>query len=228
MISQDIFNRKIAELRASSRKESDALMKQFEAIQNRLNLSEKEKEEIAQSLEEVRTAGMTEKQKLEHQLMKTQEQLKTETTKWTQEASTWKERFENTQLQTQIQDAVIANKGIDSEHFLALIRLWGTKIKEVVIDDKPTGRYEARVTFPDADKDGNPVLLDLTVADTVKRMAEIRRHQHLFNHGQAEGTGLQSGQYSAGKSGELPDFSNLTYEQYEAFVKANPSLVGEK
>lgn len=228
MIPQEVFNRKMAELRASSRKDTEALMKQFEQIQSRLNLSEKEKEDIAQSLEEVRTAGMTEKQKLEHQLLKLQDQLKTETSKWTQEAGTWKERFENTQLQTQIQDAVIANKGVDSEHFLALMRLWGTKVKEVTIDDKPTGKYEARVSFPDVDKDGNPVLLDLTVEDTVKRMAEMKRHQHLFHHGQTEGTGMQSGQFQAGKPGELPDFSKMTYEQYVAFVKANPQLVGEK
>lgn len=228
LISQEVFNREISKIRASARKETDALMKQFEAIQGRLNLSEKEKEEIAQSLEEVRTAGMTEKQKLEHQLGKLNEQFKTETTKWTQEAGTWKQRFEDQQLQVQVQDAVSANKGVDSEHFLALMRMWGTKVKETVIDEKPTGRYEVRVTFPDTDKEGKPVLLDLTAEEAVKRMGEMKKHQHLFNHGQSEGTGLRTDQYSSGKVGDLPDFSNMTMQQYDVWAKANPHLVGEK
>jgi hypothetical protein len=40
----------------------------------------------------------------------------------------------------------MSNKGVDSEHFLALMRLWVTKVKEVTIDEKPTGKYEARVS----------------------------------------------------------------------------------
>jgi hypothetical protein len=226
-ISQDIFNKKMSELRAQGKAETDALMKKFSEIQNRLNLSEREKEEIAQSLEETRTSSMTEKQRYEHQLLKIQEQLKAETTKLTEENNTLKSRFEEQVLQIQIQDAVGKNKGIDPDHFLALVKMYGTKVKEIVVDDKPTGQHEARVAFPDLDKDQKPVVLDLSVDEVVKRMAEMKKHQHLFNHGQVDGTGLRTDQFPGGKVGELPDFSKMTTEQYEVWRKQNVALVGE-
>jgi hypothetical protein len=59
-------------------------------------------------------------------------------------------------------------------------------------------------------------------------MGEMKKHQHLFNHGQSEGTGLRTDQYSSGKAGDLPDFSKMTMQQYEAWAKANSHLVGDK
>ena len=228
MISQEIFNREAAKIRAQGKKETEALLQKFTEIQARLNLSEKEKEETALALEAIRTTGMTEKQKLEHQLQKIQDTTKAEIAKLSEDATSWQKRFEDQQLQTQIQSAVSANKGVDAEPFLALTKMWGTKITEIKIDDKNTGRYEARVMFPDTDKENKPIILDLTIDESVKRMSEIPKYKNMFNHGQTEGTGLRTDQFGDGKAGQMPDFSKLTPQQYEAFCKANPGLVGDK
>jgi len=226
-VSQEIMNQKMSELRAESKKKEEALMKKFTDIQNRLNLSEKEKEEIAQSLEETRTAGMTQQQKLEHELDKTKKKLAEETGKLTDEAGTWKQRFEDQQVTVQIQSAVSENKGIDSEHFQALMRMWGVKVKEMVDEDKPTGQYEVRVSFPDVDaKTKKPVTLDLTVGEAVKRMTEMDKHKNLFRHSQSDGTGLFNDGQGPVDKGELPDFSKMTAEEYGAWAEKNPALIG--
>lgn len=225
MISQEVFSREIAKIRDKARGDVDTIKKQFEELQQRLHLSQQEKDNLETAFEEIRVAGMTEKQKLEHELDKVKKQLKTGTEDLTAQTALWRQRFEDQQIDVQVNAAVAAHNGVGAEHFLALFKMWGTKVKEVEVDGQAIGQYETRVTFPDLDSEGKRVVLDLTVDEAVVRMSEMKSHRHLFKHNQIDGSGLSSGSFSDSKSGEVPDFGKMNARDYEAWRKQNVALV---
>lgn len=192
-----------------------AVATRLKEMQDQINMSEEQKKRLQSEIDELRTLGMTEKQKLEVQLDNAQKALADQTQALQADAAQWRARFENQQVQTEVERAVSSHGGKNSTQFLALFNHFGTSVKEI------DGTYQTRIKFTDKNKDGAPVLVELSPMDTVARMAELPDYENLFNPKQKPGTGLST---VPGQSATA-DFSNMSVEDY---AKLRPSLLAKR
>jgi len=88
---------------------------------------------------------------------------------------------------------------------------------------EPTGMLAPKVKFPDTDKDGKSVILDLTVTEAVKRMKELTdQYGNLFKGTAAGGIGGSTVPTTGGKI-DISKMSQEDYEKNRAAIKAAPN-----
>lgn len=226
--TQADIDRLIGQTRKEEQKKFEDLKTYIEQMQERLKISEADREKSQQEILEIQTAKLTEKQKLELDLQNWQKKHKNDTEKLTGEATTWRERYEQQLLDTAVAGAANTHGAFSKDQLLAMFKLYGARVKPQVVDGKETGFFETRVTFPDKDKEGKPIQVDLTIEDAVKRMTELPEYQNMFKPNQNEGTG---GRNSGGSKGSatIAAAANLGPNDFEAYEKmrdANPEAFG--
>lgn len=132
----------------------------------------------------------------------TSEKLK----KASEERDTWRKKFEDQTLVTQLQSAASkkakTSDGKDLElhnpnQFVAFIKPL-TRLADKIVDGKPTGEFETRVKISIKGKE-----LDLSPEDAVKAASEDPEYHHWFKSGIVGGLGANGGKQGGGADGLL-------------------------
>lgn len=213
--TQAEVNEMLAKERKRSEERTKKTVEQLEHLKNSKNLSDSEKTTLQAKIDELQTSLMTK----EELAKKNEEKLKNmhnkEIEKLTKEKEIWQERFTNSTILRSISDAAHENEAFNPHQVIALLRPMTTLKEKTDADGNPIGIFEPRVKYPDLDKEGKEVTLDLSVPEAVKRMKDTTdKYGNLFKSTAAGGLGM--GQGVQGKTGPV-DLKSMTPEQYKEY-----------
>lgn len=214
-----VLKREKEKFRAQQEKQA----KQLEEFQRTARLTAEEKDALAQQIEDLRTAHLTEAEQLKRAKDKTEAEYKQKLEGESAKAKGWEQRFTKQKIGYDIRSAATEHGVIPAQvKFLEAFLAPDTQLVEVVGEDgKGTGDYTAMVRFQDKDKDGKSITTKLPIPDVVKRMKELPEDfGYLFQAHTQGGVGGASGQ-----PGKKVDISKMTTEQYIKARKENPSLI---
>jgi hypothetical protein len=181
-LPQDRVNTLLAE---DKRKHQDAhrkTLEELEALQKRSNLSKEEREDLERRIEETQKTLRTEKETAEQERQKILKNHKKDLDTITGERDSWKKHYTDEKIENSILGAAAGSnpKIVNPEQILIFLRPNTRLVEELGEDGKPTGKYAAKVTFKDKDKNGKPITLELFPSEAIKRMSEMEEHFNLF------------------------------------------------
>ena len=226
LFNQDDVNTILAKEKRKTQETQKQLAEQLTQARKAANLTAEEKAVADAQIEELEKKYMTAdeltRQATDKQTKKHSQELEELKTS----KSEWQTRFTQSTIEASITKAAADNEAIQTDQVAAMLRP-AAKLAETADENgKPTGKYEVRVDFQDLDKDDKPIVLNLTVAEAVKRMAELERFGNLFKGGKIGGTGGTGGDTS--KPVDLNSMSMANYRELRKDpVKFAAALAGK-
>jgi hypothetical protein len=215
--SQADVDRFMAEERRKLQAKHQTLAQELEQFKSKASLTEEEKTALTARIEELQNQSLTKEQQLTRDLEKAQNEAKTIRESLVGERDTWQQRYATLLVEQNINKAAVDHKAYRAEQVLDLLKP-KAKVAPVLGDDgKPTDKFQVLIKFEDLDpKTKQPVTLELTPADTVKRMTELPElFGNLFQSGVVQGVGKTR---QGGTAGE-PDVSKMSPAEFREWRK---------
>jgi hypothetical protein len=223
---QEKLNALLAEDR---RKHQARLEKTIQEMQARANLTQQEREQLAQQLDDLRKEGRTAKQQAEFERQQMEKEYQQKLADIQKARDEWEARYRVGTVEQALQEAAVKGDANSPDVLMAVLRPM-TRLTEVMDPKtgKGTGKFEVKVDFADiAPETGEPYNAIHTPETAVKRMKEIEKYGHLFRSGAIGGVGSNSatgGLLPGG--GKKVDVRNLTQEQYVKIRAEHPEWLG--
>jgi hypothetical protein len=222
-ISQSELNRILADDR---RKHQAKLEKTIAEMSARNGLSDQERAELTQQLEELQAASRTRQEQAEHELKQRDSLHAKEIAAEKKAAKEWEERFRESTLQSELTRAATINDAFSASQLTLHLRQW-SRLEEVKDDrGRGTGRFQVVVDFPDTDENNQPVTRALSPDAAAKRMKELPSYANLYRSGVVGGLGGNGGPGGPAVSGGKVDVRRLSMQQYMEIREKNPELLG--
>lgn len=221
--SQDDLNRVVAEEKRKTQVRQREMASELAEIKKNSSLSDEEKQTLETRIEELQNQYLTAEERARQASEATKKKNENTLKDLTNERDNWRTKHESLVINSAVTTAASNNKAWFAEQIAAIL-VPKTKLVEKLDDaGKPTSIHEARVAFPDTNKDGKAVTLDLTVDQAVKRMRELEQYGNLFEGDKAGGLG-QSGSAGKTKSTSLEKLAKTNNaEEYRKARRANRS-----
>ena len=225
---------KVNSLLAAERRKSEAKSKETETrlakvLENK-SLSDGERSRLEDTLEDLRTQHMTEKQKSARELDKTKTEYETSLEETKKQVIHWQGMYTESNIKRALQDAAIANDAYQAAQIVTILKPYTQMVEDVDSEGKATGLgLVPRIAFPDKDNDsGEPITTSLTPVDAVKRMKEIPDlYGNLFKSNSVGGIGGTNATDGSSSGGSI-DYENISMEEYVKLRKENPKALGLK
>lgn len=186
----------------------------LEKLQATANLTEQQKTQLQDQINQLRGELQTKEQKQQTELQKWETKYSTDVKARETERDQWKQRYEGTVIQHDIAAAASKHDAIRVAQVEALL-LPLTQMKPV-LDDKgqPTDNFAPIVMFTGRDKDNKPVQLSLSVEDAVKAMTEMpEEYGNLFRNKATAGVGGGTNGTPVG-GGRIPNIDSMSPAEY--------------
>lgn len=191
------------------------------------SLTDREREQFAQQLEELQSQSRTKEQQLAHE----RKQLEEQATKRIKEAEAdkkaWESRFKDSLIDGELSAAAHRADAFSTDQFVRQLRPLSRAVE--VTDEKtgkPTGKFKVVVEFPDRDESGAAVTRELSPREATKRMKELpEQWGNFFRANVRSGIGSGSGPGTPTGGGKV-DPRKLTMQQYVEIRAKSPELLG--
>lgn len=207
----------LAAEREKFKKERDQIVGQLEQLKKSKGLTDKEKEELQEKVNTLQSMNLSKEEIARQESERLKKSFEDDRATLSSERDGWKNRYEDFHKRTEILSAAGKANAFSPDQ---LVELLMPKTKLIELKENVNGEevttFQAIVKFPDRDKDGKPVLLDLSIDAALKRMRELPAdYGNLFKADAKGGTGLLNAQQgSTGKSGFRADMSAEEYAKY--------------
>lgn len=213
-LTQQQFNHEMAQERKKFKERTEKTIGELETLKKAKGLSDADKEKLQAQIGELEQTILTKQQLLEQEKRRFENEHKTAIDTVSKEKDQWKSRYERATIERAILDAAVANDAYNPSQFVGQLGIDARLVEE-------DGKFIPKIKFKDTDKDGNPVVLDLTPVEVVKRMKELPESYGNFFKANVNGGlgGKQPGQAVKGV-----DPSKMTPDEYAAWRKKNPKL----
>jgi hypothetical protein len=203
--------------REKFKKERETIVSQLEQLKKIKGLTEKEKEELQEKVNTLQSMNLSKEEIARQESERIKKTYEEERDTLVQDRDGWKDKFENFKKKTEILSASSKANAFNSDQLVELL-LPKTKLIELKenVNGEEVTNYQTIVKFADRDKDGKPVVLELTVENALQRMRENPgQYGNLFKSDVKGGTGLLNSQGSGGgKTGFRTDMSAEEYAKY--------------
>jgi len=212
---------KVNKLLAADRRKFEAKSKETEnrlakVLENK-SLSDDERNRLEDTLEDLRTQHMTEKQRTARELEKAKTEYETSLADTKKDAAHWQSMFMESNINRALQDAAVAYEAYQPGQIVTILKPYTQMTEDIDEEGKPTGKgLIPRIQFPDKDHDtGEPITTNLSPTDAVKRMKEIPDlYGNLFKSGVVGGIGGTNAT-DGGSSGGSIDHANIDMDRYK-------------
>lgn len=211
--TQEEVNAILAKDRKKYEEKTKKTVAELENLKKSKSLTENEKSTLQAKIDELNQSLLTKEELAKKEQDKLVSKHKKELETTISERETWKERFTTNEILRSISDEAHANQAFNPSQIIAILKPL-TALREVTDEaGAPIGVFEPRVKYPDKDKDGKKVTLDLSVSEAVKRMKETTDvYGNLFRETAAGGLGMGQGQKPSGPV----DFKNIkSFDDYK-------------
>jgi len=183
------------------------------------SISSELKGELENQLEQVQNTLKTEKELATEKQKKLQKKHTEELKKTTGERDAWEKRYKKERIERDIMSAAVEQDAFSPKQVIRILRDDTFITEELGEDGKPTGELTSMVKVRDI-KDNQPVDLELSPADAVKRMKEnVQEFGNLFQSEASAGLGLANLTKKTGGTGTQPPLEDQA--AYEAWRKEN-------
>lgn len=215
--TQADLDRFLAEDRRKHQAKQQTLAQELEQLRNSARLTEEEKTALTTRIEELQNHNLTVEQKLTRDLEKSQNDLKVTQDSLGKERDAWQQRYADLLVDQTINRAATEHKAYRNEQILGQLKPKSKVVPILGDDGKPSDKFQVVIKFDDVDvKTKQPVTLELSPADAVKRMTELPElFGNLFQSGVVQGVGKTR---AGGTAGE-PDISKMTPAEYREYRK---------
>ncbi len=222
--SQEQVNTILAEEKRKMQDRQRVVVSELEALKKNSALTVKEKDGLEKRLEELKTQHMTAEERARRAEEMAEKKRSGEVETLSGERDVWRKRHAKLVVDTAIINAAVTHKAIRPDQIIAMVQPKTRLVETLDNDGKPTGDHEPRVALPDKNKDGEDIVLDLTVDEAVKRMKEMEQHGNLFNGGKTGGLG-SGGSQSKSKMIDVAKIARDDPAAYRKIRKEKPELL---
>jgi len=212
--TQDDVNKLLASEKREHQARTQRALDELNALKSKANITTKERQELEGRIDELNNALLTKDEIAKKDALKLQKKFEVEVAALSTDRETWRNRYTESTIMRSITDAAVEHKALVPSQIVAILRPSTRLIEAVDEEGKPNGKFDAKVKLEDVNDKGEPVTLDLTVAEAVKRMREMETHQNLFQSDGAGGLGSQNRSGSKGKTVTLADAAKQGPEAY--------------
>jgi hypothetical protein len=210
--TEDQVNKIVQDRLARAQKDTEGLSSRVEDLTNKVSMSQQEKDEIAAQLEEANNRYKTAEQIAAEKAEKAQTAHAEALRVANDQTAHYKGLYETNVIDQAITGAMGEFEAMPGPALPAILSPM-TVVKETVdTEGKPTGKFAPVVSYPDVDDDKNPVTLDLSVRDAVKRMSEDEQYGNLFK---GKGTGGVGGGNAGGGRAATQDVKGMSAAEYQ-------------
>lgn len=223
--TQEDLNSAVANEKRQFKAKQLAMAQELTELKQSKSLTDEEKDKLQAKIEDLQAQYMTAEERARRATEEAEQKAKDVVNNLTTERDAWKAKHANLVVQTAIAHAADEHGAWKASQISAIVSPM-TKLVEVLDDDgNPTGDLVPRVSFPDKNKSGEDIILELTVSDAVKRMRELPdQHGNLFRESKTSGMG-QTGSTGGEKKVDINKVANdaaayrrLRAEKPELFV----------
>lgn len=186
---------------ATAKVREQKILGELQELKKTASLTAEEKDSLEKRIEDLQTANMTNEEKARRAEEIAEKKTSEQVDVLTKERDNWQSKHSDLVINSAIITAASEGerKALFNEQILAILKP-KTKLAEMLDDDgKPTGNSEPKVSFPDLDKEDNPITLELTVPEAIKRMKELEKYGNLFDGDKKGGLGGTGSQSASGK-----------------------------
>lgn len=218
--TQEQLNTFLADERRKAEQKQKELLTKVESLE----LTAKQKEALESQLEELRTQGLSEQEKIKSALTKKEKDFEKQIKQVTQERDDHVKKYSDLRINHELSRAASEQK---AKHAWQIVEYLAprTRLAPVLNEGKPTGEYEPRVKI-ELTKEGKLVPFDMTPADALKAMKEdAERYGNFFENSQVPGTGTTPGSGSKQTSGKT-SIKDMSQAEIKKFMQDNPALFG--
>jgi hypothetical protein len=188
LFTQEELNKILAEDRRKHQEKLDSLKKDAEKLQG----TKAEKEALQQKISEMEKNFLTKEQLAAQEQEKAKKKYETELSEAKQAADQWKNVFIKNVAEVSIAQAAVENKAFNPQQLQLLLGNQVQVRQKTDAEGRPTMEFETILAVTDKDKDGKPVVLELPVAEGVKKMRENPQFANLFLVDGTPGTGAHT------------------------------------
>lgn len=205
--TQEDIDKLLNEERAKSREQQKKILAEYNALKQKVTLTDEERKEFDVKIKELNDALLTKEEiaKRDAEALKTNYEESIKTLKEQNQAL--QARYTDSMITRSIIDEAVSNNAFNPEQLVALLKPLA----------KLTENDITKVKFPDIDDKGKSVTLDFTVSEAVKRMKELPKYQNLFKDSKVSGTGSTND--GTGKTASLIDLAKDPKAYREARAK---------
>ncbi len=228
VFSQDDVNKFLADDRRKHVQKYEALETAYKEALNNQTLTTEQRRALEAKLEDVQKTFRSKEQQLEHEKKQWEEKYQVETKDLQEKVVVWEQRYRQSLLDRELQDAATVNDAFSSSQIIALLRPMTQIIEEHDEQGKPLGKYSVVVDLQDIDtKTNEQIITRRTPSDAVKRMRELPQlFGNLFKANVVSGVGQGSATGSGLSGNGRVDVRKLSAEQYMQLRKTNPAALG--
>lgn len=190
--TQDQMNTKLAEQKRIHQAQTQTAIDELNALKAKSTLSQQDRLDLDGRITDLQNQLLTKEEQSKREKDKSDKEygdkLKASDTKYDK---LWG-NYKTESISRTITDAAVVEEAISPSQIVALLDRH-SELVPVMNEEtqEPTGTFKVVVKFPDVDKDKNPVIMEFTPAEAVKRMKELEQYFNLFK---GEGTGGVGGQ----------------------------------
>lgn len=210
LIPQTKVNEIMAAEKRKTKAANDKLVLQLTQLQQSASLTAVEKKDLEDRIEELRNASLTKEQLAQQKLKETQDRAANEVKSAKEEASKYKNLFEQRLIQRDILDAA-EPKGHKPAQFIPVLAPHARAVEILSDTNQPTGEYEVKIKLPTI-VDGKRVTLDLNPTEAVAQLEKDDSYANFFKSFQVNGTGFNPSKHAK----DARSVAELTPEEYRA------------
>lgn len=180
LLTQDEVNKIVSDRTAeylNKANKAQTLLSQLQ-IENVKTAEERKNFQI--KVEELQSTLMTKEQAAAFEAAKIKKEAEESANALQKDRDYWKNSYTQEKITSALINAAITHKAYDPDQIV--VQLGSSAKLQEVIDEagQPTGKLEVKVAWSDFDKEGKPVNLLLSPADTVKAMRQKDKFANLF------------------------------------------------
>ena len=226
---QDELNTIMATNRKTLTQKNQELVTQLTQLRETATMSTQAKEELEARIDELQTQYMSKEELAKRETANLSKSHEANINKLTGETKKWQDLYATSTVERSILDAAIGGEAIQPSHLVTMLGQNTHIVEELDAAGQGKGKYKTIVKFNDIDSDGNPVTLDLSPKEAIKRMKELPDQFGYLFKGDATG-GLGAGGGGTGKGERPPKLQELLDDpvKYAEWRKKNPDLPIEK
>lgn len=220
---QEELNSIMANNRKNLQQKNQQLIEQLTQLRDQASMSAQAKEELETRIEELQTQYMSKEELSKREVSKQAEKHLKEVEKLTSEAGKWQKMYSHSTIQRALLDAAIEGKALRPSQIVAILGQTTQIVEELDATGQGTGKYKPIVKFNDVDDNNDPITLELSPKEAIKRMKDLpEEYGNLFEGDSASGLGagnIKGKEHAAKLSDILAD-----PVKYQAWRKKNPDL----
>lgn len=220
---QDELNNMMADNRRNLTKQNQDLVNQLEQLKQNTRLTQDERDDLQSRINQLEEQYMSKEELAKREAAKAQKQYEQNIKNVTEERERWQNMYTSETIDRSLQDAAVEGEALHPTQIVEILRN-KTQLVEGIEEGKPTGRYHPVIKFNDKNEDGQPVVLELSPVDAIKRMKELPElYGNLFKSTATSGLGESS---AGGELMKSPSFNELMKDpvKYAEWRKKNPDL----